>query len=131
MAGTRLQHGGKHSLATDCCPQSLEAVRLLGNAIPSAQDIGSSAGECEGRLNPPQAVITATDDYLESEDAMATWIAERCELKASYEDTAAELFKSWKAWAELMRENVGSAKAFGRHQSEGKRTPMLQWDPRC
>jgi phage/plasmid-associated DNA primase len=30
----------------------------------------------EGRLNPPQAVITATDDYLESEDAMATWIAE-------------------------------------------------------
>jgi hypothetical protein len=34
-------------------------------------------------------------------------------LKASYEDTAAELFKSWKAWAELMRENVGSAKAFG------------------
>ena len=44
---------------------------------------------------------------------MATWIAERCELKASYEDTAAELFKSWKAWAELMRENVGSAKAFG------------------
>jgi P4 family phage/plasmid primase-like protien len=85
----------------------------------------------EGRLNPPQAVITATDDYLESEDAMATWIAERCELKASYEDTAAELFKSWKAWAELMRENVGSAKAFGRHQSEGKRTPMLQWDPRC
>jgi putative DNA primase/helicase len=67
----------------------------------------------DGRLNPPQAVITATDDYLESEDAMATWIAERCELKGSYEDTAAELFKSWKAWAELMRENVGSAKAFG------------------
>jgi putative DNA primase/helicase len=64
----------------------------------------------EGRLNPPQAVITATDDYLESEDGMAIWIAERCELKASYEDTAAELFKSWKAWAELMRENVGSAK---------------------
>jgi hypothetical protein len=34
-------------------------------------------------------------------------------LKESYEDTAAELFKSWKAWAELMRENVGSAKMFG------------------
>jgi putative DNA primase/helicase len=66
----------------------------------------------EGRLNPPQAVIAATDEYLESEDAMATWISERCELKASFEDTAEELFKSWKAWAELMRENVGSAKAF-------------------
>jgi putative DNA primase/helicase len=67
----------------------------------------------DGRLNPPQAVITATDEYLESEDAVATWIADRCELKASFEDTAAELFKSWKAWAELMREPAGSAKAFG------------------
>jgi putative DNA primase/helicase len=65
----------------------------------------------EGQLNPPQAVITATDEYLESEDAMATWISDRCELKASYEDTSAELFKSWKEWAELMREPVGSAKA--------------------
>jgi hypothetical protein len=43
---------------------------------------------------------------------MATWISDRCELKASYEDTFAELFKSWKGWAELMRETVGSAKAF-------------------
>ncbi|HEV7910804.1 MAG TPA: hypothetical protein VGP28_06905 [Methylocella sp.] len=66
----------------------------------------------EGQLNPPQAVIRATDEYLESEDAIAMWISDRCELKASYEDTAAELFKSWKAWAELMGEKVGSAKAF-------------------
>jgi len=66
----------------------------------------------EGGLHPPQAVIAATDEYLESEDAMATWINERCELKESYYDTAAELFKSWKAWAELMRETVGSAKGF-------------------
>jgi putative DNA primase/helicase len=65
----------------------------------------------EGALNPPQPVVAATDEYLESEDAVATWIADRCELKASYEDTAAELFKSWKDWAELMREPAGSAKA--------------------
>jgi putative DNA primase/helicase len=66
----------------------------------------------EGALNPPQAVVAATDEYLESEDAVATWINDRCELKASYEDTFAELFKSWKRWAELMRETAGSAKAF-------------------
>jgi putative DNA primase/helicase len=65
-----------------------------------------------GAAQSPEAVITATDEYLESEDAIATWISDRCELKASYEDTAAELFKSWKAWAELMRESVGSAKGF-------------------
>ena len=67
----------------------------------------------EGRLNPPQAVIAATDEYLENEDAMARWITDRCELKTSFEDTAEELFKSWKAWAELMCEPAGSAKAFG------------------
>jgi hypothetical protein len=39
-------------------------------------------------------------------------LALRCELKTSFEDTAEELFKSWKAWAELMREPAGSAKAF-------------------
>ena len=38
----------------------------------------------EGRLNPPQAVIAATDEYLENEDAMARWITDRCELKTSY-----------------------------------------------
>jgi len=64
-------------------------------------------------LDPPEAVIAATDEYLESEDSIGAWINERCECKANYEDTAAELFKSWKTWAELMGEKVGSAKAFG------------------
>ena len=52
-------------------------------------------------LNPPQAVIDATNEYLQTEDSIGTWIEERCECKASFEDTAARLFASWKAWAEL------------------------------
>ena len=79
-----------------------------------------------GRLNPPILIMnkrlrtrrTSVEDLnaclkaISSEDAMATWIYERCQLKESYYDTVAELFKSWKAWAELMRESVGSAKGF-------------------
>jgi hypothetical protein len=34
------------------------------------------------------------------------------ELRASYTDTAANLFASWKAWAELMGEPAISRKAF-------------------
>jgi putative DNA primase/helicase len=65
-------------------------------------------------LTPPKAISDATAAYLESEDAMAAWIEERCECKASFEDTSANLYASWKAWAELMGEPAISSKAFGR-----------------
>jgi phage/plasmid-associated DNA primase len=55
-------------------------------------------------LNPPEAVLAATNSYLESEDTIATWLEERCEFRASFQDTSARLFASWKAWAELMGE---------------------------
>ena len=63
-------------------------------------------------LNPPQAVIDATNKYLETEDLIGTWIEERCELKANCQDTSANLFASWKAWAEINGEFVGSQKQF-------------------
>jgi len=63
-------------------------------------------------LNPPQAVIEATNKYLETEDSIGTWIEERCECKPSYKDTSANLFASWKTWAELNGEFVGSQKQF-------------------
>lgn len=64
-------------------------------------------------LRPPQAVLAATADYLESEDSMAAWIADRCELGANHVEPAAALYASWRAWAELSGEFIGSAKAFG------------------
>lgn len=73
---------------------------------------GSAAWRMDG-LNPPKAVIDATNLYLDAEDSIATWIEERCEVKDSYTDTAASLFGSWKSWADLMGEQAGSSKAFG------------------
>jgi putative DNA primase/helicase len=65
-------------------------------------------------LDPPQSVIEATNAYLQNEDTFATWIEERCELKPSFTDTSANLFASWKSWAELMGEPAISRKAFAR-----------------
>lgn len=80
---------------------------------------GCTAWMKEG-LNPPKAVVEATKKYLADEDSIATWIEERCEVKENYEDTFANLFKSWKEWAELMGEPIGSSKAFsGKFQSKG------------
>jgi putative DNA primase/helicase len=71
-------------------------------------------------LCPPKAVIDATNEYLQTEDSIGTWIDERCECKTSFEDTSAKLFASWKAWAELNGEFAGSQKQFAeKMQSRG------------
>ena len=63
-------------------------------------------------LAAPQAVREATELYLEAEDSIASWIDERCEIKATYWASAGSLFASWKNWAEQAGEYVGSQKAF-------------------
>ncbi len=64
-------------------------------------------------LAQPKAVQDATAEYLEAEDAMAIWIAECCLVSKSYKTTGGDLFASWKQWAELAGEFVGSQKRFG------------------
>ena len=62
-------------------------------------------------LAPPEAVRNATADYLESEDALGQWLAERCLVGPSFQATSGDLFQSWKEWAEAAGEHVGSQKA--------------------
>jgi putative DNA primase/helicase len=66
----------------------------------------------EEGLNPPDAVIAATDDYLEDEDSIQSWISERCTTGTNLQDESSNLFNSWKNWAETSGEWVGSSKAF-------------------
>ena len=63
-------------------------------------------------LAPPKSVQEATDAYLEAEDALAQWIEECCLTDPQQEDSAGELFASWKVWAEAAGETVGSQKRF-------------------
>jgi putative DNA primase/helicase len=64
-------------------------------------------------LRPPQAVTAATEDYLEAEDALHTWIDECCETGPSESDSIANLWAGWKAWAEAAGEHVGNKRKFG------------------
>lgn len=61
-------------------------------------------------LAPPPAVLDATKEYLESEDAAGNWLSECCDISPTVFATSAELFTSWKSWAEVHGEFVGSAK---------------------
>jgi putative DNA primase/helicase len=74
---------------------------------------GCIAWQEQGRLAPPDAVTTATNSYMETQDAMAAWLEECCDVRGSYSDTASKLYASWKAYAAAMGEEPGSSKSFG------------------
>ena len=64
-------------------------------------------------LRPPPAVMAATDDYFEAEDALGRWIDECCQTgNKTYWAGSTELFNSWKSWAEANGEYAGSMKRF-------------------
>jgi putative DNA primase/helicase len=63
-------------------------------------------------LAPPAAVVSATKEYLDAEDAPANWLTECCIRDANLHSSSSALFASWRAYAEAAGEHVGSQKAF-------------------
>lgn len=61
-------------------------------------------------LKPPTCVVSATEEYLESEDALGRWLEEQCEKNSSAVVTMEDLYQSWKIWAERCGEYLGSMK---------------------
>lgn len=64
----------------------------------------------ERGLDPPQAVLAATEEYLASADAIARWAEERCVFGPNESMPKARAFASWKAWAEAAGEFVGNGR---------------------
>jgi putative DNA primase/helicase len=73
---------------------------------------GCSAWQQDG-LRAPTAVVAATEDYLEAEDALRAWIDERCKCDPNSADTLASLWESWQAWAQNAGGYIGSKRKFG------------------
>ena len=63
-------------------------------------------------LAAPAAVIEATEEYLNAEDATAGWLEECCIKHGTLHTGSSVLFASWKAWAEAAGEHVGAQKGF-------------------
>ena len=64
----------------------------------------------------PASVGKATDEYFSSQDLFGQWLEECCELhpgKDNRLETAADLFASWKDFAESHGEDVGNSKGLG------------------
>ena len=65
-------------------------------------------------LAPPQTVTSATDAYMEAEDALTAWIEEECIYDTNALERVNTLYAAWKAWADRSGEYAGSIKRFSR-----------------
>ena len=81
-------------------------------------------------LNPPEAVLVATAEYLKAEDAILAWLDEACVRNVQANEAIGTLYASWKVWAELSGEQVGTQKrlsqslenhGFGRNRTSSTR----------
>ena len=58
-------------------------------------------------LRPPAAVIEATNEYLEGEDALGRWIEERCVLGEGREAGTIDAFNDFREWCRENNEAKG------------------------
>lgn len=73
-------------------------------------------------LMPSCSVVETTNAYFEEQDLLGQWIAEKCDAEpgnSSKWEPVANLFASWKTYAELAGEPHGSKKSFSANM--GKR----------
>jgi len=49
-------------------------------------------------LDAPEAVLVATEEYVEEEDILAAWIDECCDLDPEHWVSTADLFSNWSQW---------------------------------
>jgi putative DNA primase/helicase len=85
-----------------------EAPQILAWAIRGAMEW------LEEGLPRPAALVAATEDYFADQDLFGSWLEQACEVGAfSGHETAADLFASWRAFAEAAGERAGTSKGLG------------------
>ena len=67
----------------------------------------------EGGLNPPDDVLAAVQEYREAEDALAAFLADRCDVSPDFKSPSGPLFNAWREWAIANEEEPGNSTSFG------------------
>jgi putative DNA primase/helicase len=74
----------------------------------------------------PGSVVDATAEYFSEQDVFRQWLEEECEVEPGNNwktGTAAELYSSWRTYAERAGENAGSKKAFSGYMQKHDLAP--------
>lgn len=67
----------------------------------------------ETGLAPPPKITSAVKDYFDEEDLVGQWIDDCCEISPMAKAQSAQLYQSWKRWAEVRGIDAGSLKSLG------------------
>ena len=98
-------------------PQLGEKLKAEAPAILRWVIDGCLAWQREG-LNPPETVREASESYLEGEDVLGQWLAERCDLGGAELTPFDTLFADWKSWCETNGGPVWGGKTFSKALDE-------------
>ena len=93
-------------------PHLSETLRAEWPGILQWMIDGCLAWQRQG-LNPPAAVLAATNEFFTSEDTLGAWLAE-CVEDDAIEGARLPLalaYPSWKAWAEERGERAGDSRS--------------------
>lgn len=63
-------------------------------------------------LNPPPAIVAATDEYLDQEDAIGNWISDCAELQRAAVTQTSKAYECFKNWTERSGERAMSQTRF-------------------
>ncbi|WP_374433344.1 phage/plasmid primase, P4 family [Tabrizicola sp.] len=89
-----------------------EALQAEADGILSWMVEGCAAWLTTG-LAPPVCVLEAAEDYFAAEDLVGQWIAECCSVGPQFRELSANLFQSWKLWADQQGFCYGTSKSLG------------------
>ena len=84
----------------------------------------------ERGLDPPGAVLAATDEYLAGEDAVGRWLEERVTENPQRWASSADLYESWRQWAETGGEFVISKKRLSQELQDRGFEPLTRSNQR-
>lgn len=83
-----------------------------------------------GDLQPPAEVLTATDEYRDSQDVLGPFLAERCIVGEAYTAGATPLYAAYTQWATAAGERAEPQRQFGEWLRErGFRSERLTAGP--
>jgi putative DNA primase/helicase len=77
-------------------------------------------------LDQPVSVRDATEEYLSQEDSIAIWLDECCVQQERARENTAELYASWKVWAERTGEQPGTSKRLSQAMQARGFTPKRE-----
>ncbi len=92
-------------------PQLFDKLKEEWSAILGWAIKGCLAWQTDG-LNPPPAVIDATDEYFDDEDVFGQWLDECCVRDPTAHETTRDLYAAWSAWAQRCGMSGGSEPKF-------------------